>query len=121
MRLKKLKPVFSIGKLASLEGVDAGKPFVFTAATDEEVSLVCPKELMPADALAVSDGWRGFRITGVLDFSLTGILAKISAVLAEAEVGIFAVSTFNTDYIFVKEENFVRGISALETAGYEII
>ena len=51
------------------------------------------------------DGWKMMRIQGVLDFSLIGILSKISAVLADNKIGIFAVSTFNTDYILVKEEN----------------
>jgi hypothetical protein len=60
------------------------------------------------------------RIVGTLDFSLIGILAKISAVLAEAEVGIFAVSTFDTDYIFIKEENLTRAKDALAAAGYGI-
>ena len=59
---------------------------------------------MPKDALERDDGWRAFRIQGVLDFSLIGILSAISAVLAENHIGIFAVSTYNTDYILTKEE-----------------
>ena len=66
------------------------------------------------------DGWKGFRIEGVLDFSLIGILSKISAILAENKVGIFAVSTYNTDYIFVKEENFDKAINALKDNGYDV-
>jgi hypothetical protein len=60
------------------------------------------------------------RIVGTLDFSLIGILAKLSAVLAKADVGIFAVSTFDTDYIFIKEENLIRAKEALAAAGYGI-
>ena len=63
------------------------------------------------------DGWRGFRIVGKLDFSLIGILARISGILAEAGIGIFAVSTCNTDYIFTKEENFERALDALARQG----
>ena len=66
------------------------------------------------------DGWRGFRIEGVLDFSLVGILSKLSTILAENQIGIFAVSTFNTDYILVKEENFDRAMDVLAAAGYEV-
>ena len=67
------------------------------------------------------DGWRGFRIEGVLDFSLIGVLAKISALLAEEEIGILAVSTYNTDYIFVKKEQEEKALSRLGRAGYKII
>ena len=59
-------------------------------------------------------------VVGQLDFSLVGILAEISGILAINEIGIFAVSTFNTGYIFTKETNFVRTLGVLEDAGYEI-
>ena len=68
------------------------------------------------------DGWRAFRVEeGPLDFSLVGILARISAVLAENQIGIFAVSTFNTDYILVKKDNFPKAQKALISAGYIVI
>ena len=66
------------------------------------------------------DGWKALRIIGILDFSLIGILARISSVLAENRIGIFAVSTFNTDYIFVKKNDFDKSIKALEDAGFSI-
>ena len=81
---------------------------------------MCKTEKAPAHVTARDDGWKGFRIQGVLDFSLIGILAKLSAVLAEQKIGIFAVSTYNTDYILVKEESFDRAINALAQAGYAI-
>ena len=65
-------------------------------------------------------GWRGFRIEGVLDFSLVGILAGLSAILAARKIGIFTVSTYNTDYILVKNGDFERALAALEEAGYEV-
>ena len=64
---------------------------------------------------------RGFRIQGVLDFSLIGILSKLSAILAENGVGIFAISTFNTDYILVKAENFEKALKVLSDAGYDVV
>ena len=83
--------------------------------------MVCKTEDTPADTLERDDGWRGFRIEGVLDFSLIGILSKLSAVLAENKIGIFAVSTYNTDYILVKEENFDRALNVLASEGYIIV
>ena len=65
---------------------------------------------MPKNVIECDDGWKAFRIQGVLDFSLIGILSKISTLLAENEIGIFAVSTYNTDYILTKEENFEKSI-----------
>lgn len=68
------------------------------------------------------DGWKMFRVERVLDFSLTGILAKISALLSEENIPIFAVSTFNTDYILVKQEREVDALDKLQKAGeYEIV
>ena len=67
-----------------------------------------------------NDGWRGFRIQGILDFSLIGILAKLSGILAEHKIVIFAVSTYNTDYILVKEENFDRAMTVLADEGYTV-
>lgn len=65
-------------------------------------------------------GWKAFRIQGVLDFSLIGILSKISGILADNKIGIFAVSTYNTDYVLTKEENFEKAIEVLENKGYDI-
>ena len=75
---------------------------------------------MPSVTVEREDGWKGFRIEGVLDFSLIGVLSKISGILAENKIGIFALSTYNTDYILVKEENFDRALTVLSGAGYEV-
>ena len=89
--------------------------------TDQEISLVCRTEDTPALTIERDDGWRGFRIQGILDFSLIGILSKLSGILAEYKIGIFAVSTYNTDYILVKEENFERALSVLNSEGYLVV
>lgn len=91
--------------------------FFFLAKTDEELSLVCQAEHVPAGVLAREDGWRALRVQGPLDFSLVGILAELSGILAGAGVGIFAVSTFDTDYILVKEKDLEPAIAALAEAG----
>jgi len=120
MKLKKIPYELSVCKVADVSSVDLGGDFYFVGRTDEEISLVCKTSSVPSVTTARDDGWRGFRIEGVLDFSLIGILSKISAILAENRIGIFAVSTYNTDYILVKEENFERALDVLADAGYEI-
>ena len=121
MVLKKLDDNFSVCKVEDYSMVDFESEYCFIAKTDEENSLVCKTDCVPANAVEMENGWRGFRIEGILDFSLIGILSKISSVLAENNIGIFAVSTYNTDYIFVKEENFDKALTALADKGYEII
>ena len=121
MELKKLEYDLSVCKLADIRDIDLGRDFFFVGRTDEEISLVCKTEDIPEKTVERDDGWRGFRIRGVLDFSLIGILSKLSGILAENNIGIFAVSTYNTDYILVKKENFDRAMDVLNNAGYTII
>lgn len=119
MKIRKFDHDLTVCKTAGIPKLPENR-FYFFAATDEEFSLVCRTEDTPADTIEREDGWKCFRIEGVLDFSLIGILSKISTLLAENGIGIFAVSTYNTDYILVKEENFEKALSVLEKAGYEI-
>ncbi len=121
MTLKILPHRLTVCKLADLSAFSADQAFFFLGKTDEELSLVCSTEAVPANAAAREDGWRGFRIEGVLDFGLIGILSAVSTILADSGIGIFAVSTYNTDYILVKEENLDKAANALLAAGYEII
>lgn len=116
MKIKKINGDFTICKVADFSEVNFKAQYCFTAKTDEENSVVCLTEDAPADTVAREDGWRCFRIEGVLDFSLIGILAKISSLLAEENIGIFAVSTYNTDYIFVKKENETAALRKLQNA-----
>ncbi len=117
MKLKQLPDALTVCKVPSMADIDLGAGFFFIGKTDEELSLVCRTADTPAHTSEREDGWRGFRIEGTLDFSLIGILAKISSILAENGISIFAVSTYNTDYILVKEAHFDRAISALESSG----
>lgn len=120
VKLEPLKGRFSVCKVVDYSGIDQTQLFCFTGATDEERSLVCPESLVPGNTTERDDGWRGFRIVGQLDFSLIGILACIAEVLASNRISIFAVSTFNTDYILTKEENFEKALEVLMDAGYVI-
>ena len=121
MQLKILPGGLSVCRLPSTDGIDLSAGFYFIGRTDEEISLVCRTECVPENTEKREDGWRAFRIEGTLDFSLVGILSKISGILAESGIGIFAVSTYNTDYIIVKAEQLDRAVRALETAGYGIV
>lgn len=120
MKLQVINAKLSVCKVKELSDISVFGKYCFVGITDEENSLVCQTKFAPKNALSREDGWCAFRIEGELDFSLIGILAKISAVLAEKGIGIFAVSTYNTDYILVKEENFERALAACCSAGYEI-
>ena len=121
MKLKKLPYNLTVCKVTDTSTIDLKLPFYFIGRTDEELSLVCRTEDTPVNTAERDDGWRGFCIEGVLDFSLIGILSKISTILAENQIGIVAVSTYNTDYILVKAENFDRAMDALSAEGYEVI
>ena len=118
MKLKTLPYNFTVCKLSKTDNINLNTEFCFIGKTDQELSLVCKTEDTPSDTIERDDGWRGFRIEGVLDFSLIGILSKLSDVLAENKIGIFAVSTYNTDYILVKSENYDKAINVLKEAGY---
>ncbi len=121
MKLKKIDRKLTVCKVSSVDDICLSDDFYFIGRTDEEISLVCETAGTPCHTTAREDGWKGFYITGTLDFSLTGILSKLSGILAENKIGIFAVSTYNTDYILVKEENFERALSVLSENGYQII
>ena len=121
MELKKLPYDLTVCKVASLADVDLDSEFFFLGKTDEELSLVCRTEDTPAAIVERDDGWKGFRIEGVLEFSMVGILSKLSGILAENEIGLFAVSTYNTDYILVKEANFAKALEVLAAEGYTIV
>ena len=121
MTLKKLPYELTVCKLTNISEIDLNAEFFFIGKTDEELSLVCKTEDTPAHTTDRDDHWKGFRIEGVLDFSLIGILSRISGVLAAQKIGIFAVSTYNTDYILVKDENFARAVDALTEAGYIVV
>ena len=121
MELKKIEHKLTVCKVADISEIDLTSDFYFIGKTDEELSLVCRTEDTPGNTTERDDGWRGFRIQGVLDFSLIGILSKLSGILAEHKIGIFAVSTYNTDYILVKEEDFVRALEVLASAGYTVL
>ncbi len=120
MKIEKIDYEFSVCRVKDYSQTDLGSEYCFLGKTDEECSLVCITDDIPGNVIDHDDGWKAFRIQGTLDFSLIGILAKLSALMAENGIGIFAVSTYNTDYILTKKENFEKAIEVLRLAGYEI-
>lgn len=108
IKIKAIGGDFSVCKVKDYSKVNLDTEFCFTGRTNEEKSLVCLTKDVPENTIEREDGWKAFRIEGILDFSLIGILSKISALLAENEIGLFVISTYNTDYILVKEENYTR-------------
>lgn len=118
MEFKTIEGRLTVCRVADLSGMDMTADLFFIGKTDEEVSLVCRTEDVPENTTAREDGWRGFRIRGVLDFSLVGVLSEITGILADRGIGIFAVSTYNTDYILVKEDDLGSALEALRAADY---
>lgn len=121
MEIKKFSYDFAVCKVKDYSGVDIDAEFCFLGKTDEERSVVCLTENVPENTIERDDGWKLFRIQGILDFSLIGILAKISGILAENGISIFAVSTYNTDYVLVKKEKYEAALNVLAGVGYTIV
>ena len=120
MELRELSYELTVCKVESVDSINLADGFLFVAKTEDEISLVCETGQVPDATIEREDGWRGLVISGKLDFSLVGILSRISTALAENGIGIFAVSTYNTDYILVKAENLERAESTLAAAGYDV-
>ena len=121
MEIKKFENDFSVCKVNDLSMINLNDEFCFVGKTDEEISVVCLTENAPSNASHRDDGWKAFRIQGELDFSLIGILSKISTLLADNQIGIFAISTYNTDYILTKANNYQKALNILEEAGYQVV
>jgi uncharacterized protein len=122
MKLYVLDELYAIVRLepdADLPTWLRGGNFWSATRTDSELSLVCREEDVPPDASA-ERGWCALELAGPLDFSLTGVVAALVTPLAEAEVPIFILSTFETDYLLVREHDLHRSVEALTDAGYEV-
>ncbi|KZN45286.1 ACT domain-containing protein [Pseudoalteromonas luteoviolacea] len=118
--LQILQQDFTIHSLDSDESIPSNvlkSDIFFIAKTTEELSIVCPSDIK-VDSFAAEPYWRAIEIIGPLGFSLTGIMSNISGVLASANVSIFSISTYDTDYILVKEQQLNNAIQALRKDGY---
>lgn len=118
IQIEPVKIELSVCKVVNYSQIDINTEFCFTGRTDDENSSVCPTDTVPDNTIDRDDGWRAMRICGMLDFSLIGVLSGISSELARQGIGIFAISTFNTDYILVKEKDFAKALESLVKKGY---
>ncbi len=108
------------GRLGALLSRAAEGRFFSLTGSGEELSLVC-EEGLAEEFQAREGGWRLFKVVGPLDFGLTGILSSIAAPLAVAGISIFAVSTYDTDYVLVKDGAYKAAAECLSAAGFEIV
>lgn len=123
MKLLLLSERFAVCRLAPYLDVPdwawQGKQLASVTFTDDELSIVCPDQYVPSDILC-EKGWIAFKVQGPLDFSLTGVLSSLLQPLAANQVSIFALSTFDTDYILLKETQLEKARTLLEQAGHLI-
>lgn len=117
LALKLLAGAYSVCRLdagaAVPQSILAAKgEFLSITRTADELSIVCEEFLAPA-SVKIERGWRAFKVLGPLDFSLTGVIATLTAPLAEAKISVFTVATFDTDYLLVKETDLEGAVTAL--------
>lgn len=120
MKLKVLDSTYKVIKLDSNKEIPKeilNTKFYSITKTDEELSIIVANDL---DIISdnIEKNFKIIKIEGILDFSLVGILSKISTILAENNISIFAISTYNTDYILVREKDLPKAIEALDNNGY---
>ena len=120
MELEVIERDFTVCKIDNIEQLDFKREFIFLHKTPDEISLVCESDHVPSNTVAEETGWKAFKVSGILDFGLIGVLAKIASILSQAGISIFAVSTYDTDYILMKAENLIRAIEELKQNGYVI-
>jgi hypothetical protein len=94
-------------------------PFTSVTRTSEELSIVCDGEAVPQEVQA-ERGWRVLKVEGPIPFEVTGVAAALVAPLAEARISVFLLATYDTDYLLLKEESFVRAVDVLRAAGHEM-
>ena len=119
--LSVLSEAFTIHKFspdASIPEEILKSNFYSVSKTESELSLVC-SEIIEVQSLESSKGWKCLKIKGPLDFNLTGILAGISDILAQANISIFAISTFDTDFVLVRSQDLPSARNKLKKAGYK--
>ena len=116
----KLEADFTICKILDLNELNFDSDFIFLSKTDDEISLVCESDKAPQNCIAADRGWKALKIVGMLEFEMIGVIAGITCVLAEANISVFVVSTYNTDYILLKCHDFEKSIELLKENGYAI-
>jgi hypothetical protein len=117
-----LRDLFAVCRLRADENIPSwalSSSFCSLTRTPYELSIVCRQELVPGEVEAVR-GWKSLKVEGKLDFNLVGILSSITSSLAQVGISVFAISTYDTDYLFIKERDLDRGVAALRKAGHDV-
>ena len=96
-----------------------GQALVAFIRTQEELTIICPEHFVPPGVIA-EPGWRALQVEGPLDFELVGVLASLAASLADAGVSIFAISTYSTDFILIKQSQLDDALESLRQVGYQV-
>lgn len=123
LTLKLLKEKYGVARLNKESEIPTWVfkgEFYSITKTEDELSIVSLEENIPLD-IKCEKHWRILKIQGPLDFSLVGILSKISSLMAENSISIFAISTYDTDYILIKENNIEKAINVLQKDIYKVI
>lgn len=100
------------------EWMQTGEFFSITK-TANELSIVCPEENVP-NKIKAEKGWKAIKVDGQLDFSLTGIISELSGILAKEKISLFTISTFDTDYLFVKKDKLEAAVLAFRKNGHDV-
>ncbi|MGC8487506.1 MAG: ACT domain-containing protein [Clostridia bacterium] len=123
MRLTVLPDILAICRLRPDHEIPSwafqNRSFMSVTYTDDELSIVCSADAVPRD-IRQQTGWRAFKVCGPLDFALTGVLSGLAAPLADAGISVLAVSTFDTDYLMVRDSALEAAQALLADAGHEI-
>ena len=123
MKLTVLPETFAICRLLPEQDIPhwalTHKNFLSITYTSEELSIVCPTEVVPA-SVHCEKGWKALKVHGPLEFTLTGVLASLSTPLAEGGIPLFVVSTFDTDYLLLKEQSLSQARQILEHYSHTI-
>jgi uncharacterized protein len=123
MHLRVLAPVLAVCRLDPAGGLPPwfalGPPLSAAVVRDGELTIVAPQDSVPDDVVA-ERGWRALEVAGPLDLTMTGVMAALSSVLAHAEVALFAVSSYDTDVLLVRDAALARAADALRAAGHDV-
>ena len=112
---------FSIYKVQSIPSNLAKNPFTFLSITDNEVSMISESSLVPEDCFIIENGWKCFRIAEDASFEKYGMIAFLANIIAAEKTSTLVVGTYDTDYLFIKEEKFEQVIKALKDNGCTFI
>ena len=123
LSLHLLDESFSVNKLAQfaeLPSIIAKGDMCFMMRTDDEFTIICPDFMAPTNVQSEM-GWKCIKVDGTMNLKEVGVLESLAQPLAESNIPLMAISTFNTDYIFVLEEHIVTAVQALQKAGHQFI